>query len=861
MSEQTINIGGGLTAFLVGDSKANQNLLAGVRDGFNTVKTGQNASADFLALLQNDPQSLLAINSGLGDNNLSDKIANDTWRQFTSKPGPIFPQNDESDSIPQALTQPRSPTRANQQDSYNLDTARPQMPEQAASNQSQPSSQRSESNRESIPKANRSIDKKTQQDDTKPVQAKSQGETPTIDDTVNAVNLINLPAVVTQNSLMGTVENLDPIADNREALPLAANLSTAIDTISIDESKGEGEQIPVYTHIMQAQFSQNTQADANDRFDRLDQTVAVASNDTKLPDEETIGQGLWVNQNDIQPELMKLAEHSMDNKANPMTANTLMAENKAPSQNTQGLELSQQISAHEDIQPFAHNLKLSDQPTQQDSQVADIVPQFSTQPHISQQIGLQKIANQANDENHQLGQAMPSHLTEQIMQDDSDGQLNLTAKDMAKPEGVEAVTWLDVTNSDENSVLMKTSDAQSSDLSPQTMLNQTHHEGDHGLASPTHHIAEKTNQSQANMQNMKFEQGFPSGQPPAQTSQKVTDSLANQKQAMQSWLELGPSSLTINNQPSSAANSGLSPSLMMTNPHLGLMSMSDQSLSQIGWQSTGFAGAGNGQNGGMNGQNSQFGQQSGQNSQGGRGELQAALGGDGRRDISSAGIGSTANLPQRNQLASLEPLSTNGNASPIVNFSDLLAASADSQPQAGDVIGLPLTESGADFAKSKLGDGPQQPAGLSYAARLQMAANNPLEQIGMVIQRSLNNGQDRVSLRLHPEELGTVEIKLEVGHNKSVTAQVIVEKSETLQILKQDSQSLVQLLQDSGLQADSSSLNFSLKDQNGQSFSQGQGWAGGPSVRDNAPDDAFSRLDSRNYNSAWSRDGGLDVRA
>ena len=65
-------------------------------------------------------------------------------------------------------------------------------------------------------------------------------------------------------------------------------------------------------------------------------------------------------------------------------------------------------------------------------------------------------------------------------------------------------------------------------------------------------------------------------------------------------------------------------------------------------------------------------------------------------------------------------------------------------------------------------------------------------------------------------------MKLEVAHDGKINAVIAAERSDTLDLLRQDARHLQQSLQSAGLSADSSSLSFTLKNQDG-SFQQALG--------------------------------------
>lgn len=79
------------------------------------------------------------------------------------------------------------------------------------------------------------------------------------------------------------------------------------------------------------------------------------------------------------------------------------------------------------------------------------------------------------------------------------------------------------------------------------------------------------------------------------------------------------------------------------------------------------------------------------------------------------------------------------------------------------------------------------------------------------ITKSAESGDtSKITLRLDPSELGKVEIRLEFGKERSVTAHLIVEKPETLLMLQRDANALEKALQDAGLETSSDSLSYEM---------------------------------------------------
>jgi flagellar hook-length control protein FliK len=103
------------------------------------------------------------------------------------------------------------------------------------------------------------------------------------------------------------------------------------------------------------------------------------------------------------------------------------------------------------------------------------------------------------------------------------------------------------------------------------------------------------------------------------------------------------------------------------------------------------------------------------------------------------------------------------------------------------------------------------PLVLPAQARPPAAPSLPVDQVAVHIQRAAGAGQDRIRIRLHPAELGQIDVKLKVASDGVVKAIVSVERPETFELLQRDARGLEKALQDAGLKTDSGSLSFNLR--------------------------------------------------
>ncbi len=90
-------------------------------------------------------------------------------------------------------------------------------------------------------------------------------------------------------------------------------------------------------------------------------------------------------------------------------------------------------------------------------------------------------------------------------------------------------------------------------------------------------------------------------------------------------------------------------------------------------------------------------------------------------------------------------------------------------------------------------------------------------QVFVQLTKAVQNGQNKITVQLRPEELGRVEVKLDIGGDGRVKAMVMADKPETLDLLQKDSRVLERALQEAGLKTDNNSLSFNLHGKEGNS--------------------------------------------
>ncbi len=138
----------------------------------------------------------------------------------------------------------------------------------------------------------------------------------------------------------------------------------------------------------------------------------------------------------------------------------------------------------------------------------------------------------------------------------------------------------------------------------------------------------------------------------------------------------------------------------------------------------------------------------------------------------------------------------------------------------------------------------------------------PSMAIALQIARNVQKGINRFDIRLDPPELGRIDVRMEVQRDGHVAAHLTVESAQTLDLLQRDQRALQQALTDAGLQTNSDSLSFSLRDQNMGGGAQGSAGNGGGSGGGSeiAPIEETAASSTQIYNLNLSASGGVDIR-
>jgi flagellar hook-length control protein FliK len=77
--------------------------------------------------------------------------------------------------------------------------------------------------------------------------------------------------------------------------------------------------------------------------------------------------------------------------------------------------------------------------------------------------------------------------------------------------------------------------------------------------------------------------------------------------------------------------------------------------------------------------------------------------------------------------------------------------------------------------------------------------------------QALRNGSSTFQIRLDPDELGRVEVKLHIGSDSKVSASLVVDRVDTLHMLQREAKTLERAFEQAGLKSNGDDLQFSLR--------------------------------------------------
>lgn len=95
-----------------------------------------------------------------------------------------------------------------------------------------------------------------------------------------------------------------------------------------------------------------------------------------------------------------------------------------------------------------------------------------------------------------------------------------------------------------------------------------------------------------------------------------------------------------------------------------------------------------------------------------------------------------------------------------------------------------------------------------------------VEQIKVNITKSAVKGVDNINVQLKPEELGHIEIKMQISKDGKLQAHIISSRQDTMDMLQKEMPSLEKAFSDAGFDTDNGSFSFSFRENQQQANNQ-----------------------------------------
>lgn len=135
-----------------------------------------------------------------------------------------------------------------------------------------------------------------------------------------------------------------------------------------------------------------------------------------------------------------------------------------------------------------------------------------------------------------------------------------------------------------------------------------------------------------------------------------------------------------------------------------------------------------------------------------------------------------------------------------------------------------------------------QPSAAYHYANARVAVP---EQVQVAVKQASADGIDRITIQLQPEELGRIDVRLDMHSDGRAHIVFTVDKADTFEQLQRDARMLEKALQDAGVQTDAGSMEFNLRQHAQQEMpSFGNGGRQQGQEQSFVPDDGASAVGS-----------------
>jgi len=151
-------------------------------------------------------------------------------------------------------------------------------------------------------------------------------------------------------------------------------------------------------------------------------------------------------------------------------------------------------------------------------------------------------------------------------------------------------------------------------------------------------------------------------------------------------------------------------------------------------------------------------------------------------------------------------------AVPVVNNS-VVSDGAVAAPSENGSITLAHASAAGGEMLSGAGRAPANDDTTSFRDVYKGMGKEVVEQIKVNITKSAVKGVDTIDIRLKPEELGHIQVKMQIGKDGKLQAHIISSRPETAEILQKEMAGLQKAFDEAGFRTDENSLSFSFRNE------------------------------------------------
>ncbi len=153
----------------------------------------------------------------------------------------------------------------------------------------------------------------------------------------------------------------------------------------------------------------------------------------------------------------------------------------------------------------------------------------------------------------------------------------------------------------------------------------------------------------------------------------------------------------------------------------------------------------------------------------------------------------------------------NGQA-PVENIAvkTVEVAKIDGVSNSGTTLGASVA--GNDFAQMSKTETSARIGDNSFKDIYKGMSKEVVDQVKVNITKSAIKGVDKIDISLKPEDLGHIEVKMQISKDGKLQAHIISSRPETMEMLQKEMQSLERAFADAGFEMDEGGLTFSFND-------------------------------------------------